>query len=81
MALIDFNTMTLNEIEQIENLAGRNIDSIMKDDAPRGRTLKAIIYTFKKRTDPNFTIEQAGAFSLQEASELIGGDDTDPKDE
>lgn len=75
---INFNTMTLNEIEQIETIAGRNIDSIMDDDAPRGRSLKAIIYVFKKRTDPNFTPDQAGAMSLEDATALFAGDE-DPK--
>lgn len=76
---IDFNTMTLAEIEQIELMTGRNIDSIMDNDAPRGRALKAIIYIFKKRIDPNFTPEQAGAMSLGEATALFAGDD-DPKE-
>lgn len=72
---IDFNTMTLSEIEQIEMLTGRNIDSIMDDDAPRGRAFKAIIFVYKKRTDPSFTIEQAGEMSLEDASALFSGDD------
>jgi hypothetical protein len=72
---IDFNTMTLSEIETIEMLTGRNIDSIMADDAPRGRAFKAIIFVYRKRTDPNFTIEQAGDMSLEAASALFSGDD------
>jgi hypothetical protein len=52
----------------------------MADDAPRGRVFKAIIFVFKKRTDPNFTFEQAGLLSLEEASALFGGDEEDPKD-
>jgi hypothetical protein len=48
MTTIDFNRMTLNEVEQIEMLTGRNIDSIMGDDAPRGRAFKAIIFIYKK---------------------------------
>ena len=76
MATIDFNSMTLNEVEQIEMLTGRNIDSIMADDAPRGRAFKAIIVIYKKRTDPNFTFEQAGNLSLEEASALFNGDDS-----
>jgi len=79
MAKIDFNSMTLNEIELIEQLTGRNIDGIMTEDSPRGRSLKAIIFVFKKRTDPNFTFEQAGDYSLQEATDLFG-DAEDPKD-
>jgi hypothetical protein len=80
MTTIDFNSMTLNEIELIENLTSRNIDSIMAEDAPRGRVFKAIIFVYKKRTDPNYTFEQAGSLSLEEASALFGGEDTDPKE-
>jgi hypothetical protein len=76
---IDFNAMTLNEIEQIELLSGRNIDSIMDDNAPRGRALKAIIFVMTKRDKPDFTFEQAGALSLEEATALFGGDEEDPK--
>jgi hypothetical protein len=76
---IDFDTMTLNEIEQIELLTGRSIDAIMDDGAPRGRVFKAIIYVFKKRTNPDFTFEQAGEFSMEQATALFSGDD-DPKD-
>ena len=79
MTTIDFNSMTLNEIEQIEMLTGRNIDSIMGDDAPRGRAFKAIIFIYKKRTNPNFTFEQAGDLSLEEASALFGGESENPK--
>ena len=75
---IDFDTMTLNEIEQIELLTGRSIDSIMDDGAPRGRVFKAIIFVFQKRIDPNFTFEQAGEFSMEQATALFSGDD-DPK--
>ena len=76
---IDFDTMTLNEIEQIELLTGRSIDSIMDEGAPRGRTFKAIIFVFKKRTNPDFTFEQAGEFSMEQATALFSGDE-DPKD-
>lgn len=77
---INFDTMTLNEIEQIELLTGRSIDSIMDDGAPRGRVFKAIIFVFKKRTDPDFTFEQAGEFSMEQATALFSGDE-DPKEE
>jgi hypothetical protein len=80
MAVIDFNSMTLNEVEEIEMLAGRSIESLMEDGAPRGRALKAIIWVMKRREDPNFTFEQAGALSLAEASAVFTGDPQDPKD-
>ena len=78
MAAIDFNAMTLDEIEQIEQLTGRGIDSIMAEGAPRGRAFKAIIFITSKRTNPNFTFEDAGKLSLEEAAALFGGEE-DPK--
>jgi hypothetical protein len=41
--------------------------------------MKAIIFIMKKRTDPNFTIEQAGSISMTEANALFAGD-SDPKE-
>ncbi len=80
MAFIDIDSMTLDEIELVENLAGASIDTIMDAGKPRGRAFKAFIFVFKKRTDPNFTIEQAGKISMGEAAGLFGGDEEDPKE-
>lgn len=77
---IDFEAMTLSEVEEIELLTGRSIETIMSDDAPRGRAMKAIIWVLKKRQDPSFTLEQAGKLSLKEAAALFQGDEADPKD-
>lgn len=77
---IDFEAMTLSEVEEIELLTGRSIETIMSDDAPRGRAMKAIIWVLKKRQDPSFTLEQAGKLSLKEAAGLFQGDEADPKD-
>lgn len=78
MSTINFNTMTLDEVEQIELLAGRSIDSIMADETPRGRAFKAIIFVMTKRTNPNITFEEAGKYTLEQAAAIFGGDD-DPK--
>jgi hypothetical protein len=77
---IDFEAMTLSEVEEIELLTGRSIETIMNEDAPRGRALKAIIWVLKKRQDPSFTLEQAGKLSLKDAAQLFQGDEADPKD-
>lgn len=77
--MIDFNSLTLDEVEQIELMIGRNIDGIMEDGAPRGRALKVLIFIMKKRTDPKFTMEDAGKLSLEEATDLFNGA-ADPKD-
>jgi hypothetical protein len=75
----DFESLTLNEVEQIELITGASIDQLMDAGQPKGKAMKAIIYTIKKRTDPNFTLEQAGAVSMTEANNMFASVD-DPKD-
>ena len=75
----DFESLTLNEVEQIELITGASIDQLMDAGQPKGKAMKAIIYTIKKRTDPNFTLEQAGAVSMTEANSMFESVD-DPKE-
>jgi hypothetical protein len=75
---IDWESLTLDEVEQIETFTGIAIDKIMDDGVPRGRSLKVILWIIKKRTDPNYTLEQAGKLQLGDATNLLGGGD-DPK--
>jgi hypothetical protein len=71
---MNFETLTLDEIETIENLTGTSIDRLGEDSTPKGKNLKAIIYVMKKREDPSFTIEQAGKYSFTDALALFDGD-------
>jgi len=71
---MNFETLTLDEIETIENLTGISIDKLGEDSTPKGKNLKAIIYVMKKREDASFTIEQAGKYSLTDALALFDGD-------
>jgi hypothetical protein len=75
----DFESLTLNEVEQIELITGASIDQLMDAGQPKGKAMKAIIFTIKKRTDPNFTLEQAGEVSMTEANNMFASVD-DPKD-
>jgi hypothetical protein len=75
----DFESLTLNEVEQIELITGVSFDQILDAGNPKGKAMKAIIFIMKKRLDPNFTIEQAGSMSMTEANALFAGED-DPKE-
>jgi len=75
----DFESLTLNEVETIELLTGSSIDQLMDAGQPKGKAMKAIIFIMKKRTDPNFTLEQAGSLSMTEANKMFLGE-TDPKE-
>lgn len=72
---IDFEQLTLNEVETIENLTGISIDQVVGDGTPKGKNLKAILFVLKKRDNPNFTIEEAGNFTLSEVTAMFGAND------
>ena len=75
----DFESLTLNDFEQIELITGSSIDQLMDAGQPKGKALKAIIFIVKKRTDPSFTLEQAGEVSMTEANSFFVSAD-DPKE-
>lgn len=73
------STLTLDEVETIENLSGTPMDELMSKGKLKGKTLKAIIWIAKKRTDPNFAFEDAGKIKMSEALELFESVTEDPK--
>lgn len=74
-----FSTLTLDEVETIENLSGQPMDELMGVGKLKGKALKAIIWVAKKRTDPNFKMEDAGKVTFADALELFKGVTEDPK--
>lgn len=76
----DFESLTLNEVEQIELITGNSIDQLLDAGQAKGKALKAIIFIMKKRIDPDFTLEQAGQISMTEANSLFAGE-SDPKEQ
>lgn len=71
---MDFESLTLNEVEMIENLCGVSIDKAVADGEPKGKNLRAIIYVMTRRTNPDFTIEEAGNMTLTDAMKKFGVD-------
>ncbi len=76
----DFDSLTLEEVETIENITGISIESIMDAGQLRGKTLKVIVWLMVKREDPSFTIEQAAKYTFKQALDLFDGDEQDPKE-
>ena len=65
----DATDLTLNEVEQIEDLnGGVSLDQL---DLGRAKTLKAIVYVLLRRDDPEITLEDAGNVKL---SGLLGAE-------
>jgi hypothetical protein len=71
----DINDLTINEIVEIEEITGLPFDSMGDSEKPKGRMLQALAWITKRRSDPSFTFEQAGALKIS-----LDNDDIDPID-
>lgn len=57
---IELESLTVGEIEEIEEITGYPIDKVFDGDRPRGKVLRAIGFVVKRRENPDFTLEDAG---------------------
>ncbi len=77
---LDYETLTLAEIETIEEITGLAIDEIVSIKAPKGKLFRALIYVITKRTNPAYTYEETGTLTLADGMAMLPGeDDDDPK--
>lgn len=60
MLSIDLSTLTLGEIELFEELTGQPFDEAFQPGKPKAKAMRALAVISKRRTDPDFTWEQAG---------------------
>lgn len=74
MTGFDFESLTLEEVETIENLVGESIDEAFESGKPKGKALRVFMWVITKRTNPNYTIEEASKVSLKDAIALLKGD-------
>ena len=75
MNKFDFESLTLEEVEMIENLTNSSIDEAFGDGKPKGKALSAFVWVVTKRTNPDYKMEDAKKLSLKDALELIKGDE------
>jgi hypothetical protein len=76
MNKFDFESLTLEEVELIENLTNSSIDEAFGDGKPKGKALSAFVWVVQKRNNPNYKMEDAKKLSLKEALSMIQGDET-----
>jgi len=76
---MNFDDLTLGEIEEIEMLVGRGIDEVFANGSPKGRALRVLYYVIKKKEDPNYTFEETENVSQADALKLLS--ESDPKGE
>lgn len=85
----DIDSLTLGEIEQIEQMARQGLGSLGDDSKPRGRMLRAIWTTIQRREDPKYRWEDSADVTQRELAELFaaisaqqsGDDAADPTEE
>ena len=61
---LDINSLTIGEIEEIEELGGTSIDEMFSAGAKKGKALRAIAYITKRRENPEFSWEDAGNLKI-----------------
>ena len=74
---IDINDLTIGEVVEIEELTGLPLDALGQADKPKGLMLQALAYISKRRDNPDFTWEMAGALKISTASDPVDPSDGD----
>jgi hypothetical protein len=76
MNKFDFESLTLEEVELIENLTNTGIDEAFGNGKPKGKALAAFVWVVLKRDNPSYKMEEAKKLSLKDALAMIQGDET-----
>lgn len=72
-----FENFTLGEVAAIESLSGQSI-AAMATGAPVGKMMAAMAYVIKRRSNPDFTFDDALALNMAQANEVMGFNIADP---
>ncbi|WP_367140437.1 MULTISPECIES: hypothetical protein [Streptomyces] len=75
---MDLNRLSIDEIDIIEEITDAPLDDLRKPGQRRGPMLRAMAVVVKRRTDPNFSIEDAGRLSLEFKQGKATPDPTEP---
>jgi hypothetical protein len=75
MSNFDFESLTLEEVEIIENLTNSSIEEAFTNGKPKGKALSAFVWVILKRSNPNYKMEEAKKITLKEALGMIKGDE------
>ncbi|MFF4424162.1 hypothetical protein ACFY04_25835 [Streptomyces sp. NPDC001549] len=62
---LDIDSLTIDEIDVIEEIIDGPLDSLAKPGARKAKLLRAMAVVIKQRDDPSFTAEDAGKLRIQ----------------
>jgi hypothetical protein len=74
---MDINTLTLGDIEDIENYAGLSFSEIGEDKPGVSKLRTALVWVLKRKENPSFTIDDARQLTPDELERIF--EDTEPK--
>ena len=74
---VDISELTIAEVVEIEERTGLPLDALGQADKPKGKMLQALAYIVKRRDNPDFTWEMAGAMKINTTSEKVDPTDGD----
>jgi hypothetical protein len=75
MSSFDFESLTLEEVELIENLTNSSIDEAFENGKPKGKALSAFVWIVMKRANPAAKMEDAKKVTLKQALDMVKGDE------
>lgn len=61
---IDIDSLSIEEIETIEEIIDGPLDELARPGARKGRMMRAMAVVLKRRTNPSFSIEDAGTLRI-----------------
>ena len=71
--------LTLDEIETLEQITGKDFGTIFAGGSLSGKALKVIVWILRKRNDPNAKIDDAGKLTMMQSQQEIEKALQDPK--
>jgi hypothetical protein len=72
---MDFDALTLGDIEDIENYAGLPVSFIADTTKPGAAKLRtALVWIVKRKADPTFTIDDARNLPSSEMNAILFGE-------
>jgi hypothetical protein len=77
--LVELDSLTVEEVEILEEVTGAAFEQAFQAGRPKGKALRALAYIVGRRSDPTFTLEDAGRTRLSFAGSDVGRlDPTEP---
>jgi hypothetical protein len=64
---INFDDLTIGDLEDIEEITGKLIEDINWDKPPK-KAIVALVYVFERKKNPDFTITDARAYKPEDLS-------------